>query len=649
METTTYATIEAPEELLNILKERFGLTTFRSGQLRVIEALLAGRSAAAVFPTGGGKSLCYQLPALQFEGLTLVISPLIALMKDQIEALARRGIDAVRLDSSLTNDEFRDAMQRIRNRQVKLLYVAPERFFNERFREALRGLRISLFAIDEAHCISQWGHNFRPDYLKLAQLAREYQAERVLALTATATVQVLENICEEFSIEAADAVCTQFYRENLLIRTSVCQPKGREESLLAALKSRPTGASLIYVTLQQTAEALAERLCGLGWDARPYHGGLPDEERSRVQEWFIGGAAPIVVATIAFGMGIDKGDLRYVYHYNAPKSIESYVQEIGRAGRDGNDALCELFLVPQDRVVLENFVFGDTPTRDAIATLVERIKGQPSEFQLSYYHLSAECDIRQLVVRTLLTYLELDGFIRATSPRYETYDFKPLVSSQQILAKLSGEPRQFASRLLAQAERRKVRFRINVAQVSKHLGCERNRIFRALDFFSEQGWLELEVSNLVHGYHRLEPITDPIGLTDALDQRMQHREKNEIDRLDQVFAFVTGRECQAARLSAHFGQSLEQPCGRCSACLQENPLSIPPSKPIAMGTSALTSVRPLIGQHPKALGQPRQAARFLCGLSSPALVAARLTRHDLFGCCQNVPFRTVLAACEIRD
>src|SRR3954447_1332542 len=266
------------ETARRLLAERFGFDAFRPGQEQVVSALLAGRSALAVFPTGAGKSLCYQLPALLLDGLTIVVSPLIALMKDQIDFLQRRGIDAERLDSSLDAAEQRAIFERLRGGALKLLYVAPERFNNERFLAQLAGVPIALFAVDEAHCISEWGHNFRPDYLKLAQRARELGAERVLALTATATPAVVEDICTGFGIERADAVATGAYRPNLTLLLTPVAAGERDDLLVERLSSRPAGSTIVYVTLQRTALRIAELLAAAGVPARPYHAGMKDEE-----------------------------------------------------------------------------------------------------------------------------------------------------------------------------------------------------------------------------------------------------------------------------------------------------------------------------------------------------------------------------------
>jgi ATP-dependent DNA helicase RecQ len=306
-----------------VLQNQFKLSRFNPGQRDVIDHLLAGRSAAAVFPTGGGKSLCYQLPAVLLPGLTLVVSPLIALMKDQIDGLSARGIEARRLDSTLDADDYQAVMDDVRSGRVKLLYVAPERFNNERFRQAIDRIPISLFAVDEAHCISEWGHNFRPDYLKLPKFAQQYRADRVLALTATATRQVLDDICREFGIAPESAIRTGFYRPNLTLLTTPVSAADRDRLLLDRVRSRPAGSTIVYVTLQATAEGVAKTLSAAGVTAKAYHAGMNDEARVAVQDWFMQSEDGVIVATIAFGMGVDKRNIRYIDHYNQPKSLEN--------------------------------------------------------------------------------------------------------------------------------------------------------------------------------------------------------------------------------------------------------------------------------------------------------------------------------------
>ena len=630
------------QQLEECLREKFGLDQFRPGQVPVLTRLLEGRSAAAIFPTGGGKSLCYQLPATQLEGLTLVVSPLLALMREQVDFLNSRSIKAGRLDSTLSADESRRLMDEIRSGEIKLLYVAPERFFNERFREFIKGIHISLFAIDEAHCISQWGHNFRPDYLKLAKLAGDLEAERILALTATATPQVLDDICGQFSIAKEDAVQTPFYRPNLGLRFTLCSDKDRDRTLLFRLQDAPARTTLVYVTLQKTAEVVADYLQQNDLPARAYHAGLKSEEREEIQDWFMQSSNAIVVATIAFGMGIDKSNIRAIYHYNASKSIENYAQEIGRAGRDGEDSVCETLLVPEDRIVLDNFAYGDTPSEKAIRRFVEFLVGQPESFFVSYYSLAYEADIRDSVVRTLMTNLELEGWLQATSPRYDAYQYKPRVTSTEILKNFEGERRVFASNVLSLTVKKKIWFEINLAQAADRLKCDRTRIVKMLDYFAEKGWVELKASGLVHGYRKLKPITDIDAMTAQLHDYVTDRQVGELSRLNELFELMCANRCQSAMLSEHFGQKIETECGSCSFCRGEAINELPELRVPRVGDSALTGLRAVQKKRPAELSEVLQQARFLCGLSSPKSTRARLSREPLYGCCSAVPFDAVL-------
>ncbi|TWU63194.1 RecQ family ATP-dependent DNA helicase [Crateriforma conspicua] len=625
-----------------VLRDTFGLPHFRDGQYAVIDRLLAGKNVAAVFPTGGGKSLCYQLPSQMLPGVTVVVSPLIALMKDQCDSLAARGVAAARSDSGLTPAEFRAASQGVRDGSIKILFVSPERFFNERFLASIDGLPISLFAIDEAHCISQWGHNFRPDYLKLAGLTRRLGAERVLALTATATPEVLADIRDAFDIAPDDCIQTPFHRPNLRLRSSLHSAEQQYSALADRIRSRPRGSTLVYVTLQKTAEEVAERLTADGIPATAYHAGLDKDERQAIQQAFVQDDDAIVVATIAFGMGIDKSNLRYVYHFNPPKSMESYAQEIGRAGRDGKPATCEMLLVPEDRVVLENFVYGDTPSRHAVGRFIDLVAGQADTFHVSHYRLSSESDIRVLVIRTLLTYLELEGHLQATSPRFDSYKIKPLVTSQAILKHFDGERRQFVAGILSSLTKGRTWFTLNMVLATQRLGGDRQRIVKALDHMAEQGWMELQATELVHGYRWIKRLDDRKTVADDLFDRLARREEGEVRRIDEVYHLAAADRCMAATLAQHFGQSLEDGCGQCSHCTGDAAGPVPATKPRPLGSSVARLLGDVTKQYPDQFTHTRDKARFLCGLSSPALIRSRLTRHAGYGVCQHLPFAHVL-------
>ncbi len=635
-----------------MLAATFGFDAFRPGQERVVDALLAGRSALAVFPTGAGKSLCYQLPALLLDGMTIVVSPLIALMKDQIDFLQRSGIAAARLDSSLDASEQREIFERLRAGSLKLLYVAPERFNNERFLAQLARARISLFAVDEAHCISEWGHNFRPDYLKLAERARELAAERVLALTATATPPVVADIRAGFGIEEADAVVTGFYRPNLTLLTTPIAADERDDRLVERLRERPPGSAIVYVTLQRTSLRVAGLLAAAGLPARPYHAGMSAEERVAVQEWWSASPHAIVVATIAFGMGIDKADVRYVHHYNLPKSLESYSQEIGRAGRDGKESICELFACPDDVPTLENFAFGDTPTREALAGLLTDVLEHPegAEFAISEYELSVRHDLRPLVLKTALTYLELDGVLRQGTPFYAGYRLRPLgdASLEDVFGRFDEHRAGFLRRVVATGKTGRTWTTLAPDDAAVQLGEERSRILAALEYLDEQGLIELQPAEVRQRYTLLARPDSDAELVDGLLERFARRERAETARIENVLALVTHDGCQVCALVGYFGEARDEPCGHCSYCLTGRPQELPtpePKPPIEriVNADALATLR---DGHPDALGMPRQQARFVAGITSPATTRAKLTRDPLFGSLADRRFSDVLAWCQ---
>lgn len=623
------------------LQQHFGFTHFNQGQRAVIECLMNGQSALALFPTGGGKSLCYQLPALLLPGLTLVVSPLIALMKDQIDALKTKGIAAARLDSSLSAEEYREVLNQTRSGSLRLLYVAPERFNNERFRSMIVQIPIALLAIDEAHCISEWGHNFRPDYLKLPEFAKRCNAERVLTLTATATRQVQEDICRAFDIAPACAIRTGFYRSNLTMLTTPVSVDTRDEVLQQRLQTQAHGPTIVYVTLQRTAEHVAEQLCKVGFSARAYHAGLKDELRVATQEWFMASDTAIVVATIAFGMGVDKANIRYVYHYNLPKSLENYAQEVGRAGRDGLASVCEMLVCVDDLNVLENFIYGDTPTQSSLQSLVHDVFTQGDNFDVSMYELSTKHDIRPLVLRTLLTYLELESYLQGGTAFYADYSFKPLLSSEEILAHFEGERHTFLSAIFGQAKKAKTWFNIDIEQAVLQLGSSRERIIRALDYLADQNMLAVKVSGVRNPYRLIKTPDDLMAMAEQLHQRALKREQSEISRLQQVLDLVGLADCQVNALASHFDDHRKTPCGHCSWCLHQtavkNIVRAEPQINQEIWTQALK-----LREEKKELSDAISLVRFLCGVTSPHLSRAKLSRHALFGALAHIPFQTLI-------
>lgn len=355
------------------LRTYFGFESLRPGQEEVVNAILEGHDAMGIMPTGGGKSLCYQLPALCRPGLTVVVSPLIALMKDQVDALQARGIPAAAVNSALGADEYRQVMQALRSGELKILYVAPERFAQEGFMTLLRGLQIALLAVDEAHCLSQWGHDFRPDYLRLGRVREALGFPQTVALTATATDAVRGDILSTLQLRDPFVIISGFGRENLDFAITHCEGRKAKFERIHAVISR-WKKGIIYCSTRKNVMLVLEEIASRHVNAVAYHAGMTDEEREFSQNAFVSGRADVVVATNAFGMGIDRADVRFVLHFEIPGSVEAYYQEAGRAGRDGEPAACELLFNHADLKTQEFFFEGSNPPIQVIRSLYNMLR-----------------------------------------------------------------------------------------------------------------------------------------------------------------------------------------------------------------------------------------------------------------------------------
>ena len=334
-------------EKLAVLKEYFGHSEFRQGQEKIVDCLLSGKDTLCIMPTGAGKSICYQIPALVFDGVTLVISPLISLMKDQVTSLVQSGISAAYINSSLTQPQYFRVLENAASGKYKIIYVAPERLMVPEFTELCYKIKISMVAVDEAHCVSQWGQDFRPSYLKIVEFIEALPCRPVIgAFTATATKEVKEDILKILKLNKPLVVTTGFNRSNLFF--SVMKPKNKDTTLIDLIKERSEKSGIVYCSTRKAVEEVCELINQNGFSATRYHAGLSENERKENQEEFVFDRKQIMVATNAFGMGIDKSNVSYVIHYNMPKNIESYYQEAGRAGRDGSQADCILLYSPQD-------------------------------------------------------------------------------------------------------------------------------------------------------------------------------------------------------------------------------------------------------------------------------------------------------------
>ncbi|MGX1172470.1 RecQ family ATP-dependent DNA helicase [Pseudomonas sp. R151218B TE3479] len=606
------------------LEQVFGYPQFRPGQEAAIGAVLAGRSAAAIFPTGSGKSLCYQLPALLLPHLTLVVSPLLALMQDQLVFLKRHGIAAASIDSAQSRDDANDAMARARSGELKILMISVERLKNERFRNFLQQVPISLLVVDEAHCISEWGHNFRPDYLKLPDYQHQFNIPQVLLLTATATPKVIADMQAKFAIAAADVVTTGFYRPNLNLLVEPVPGVAKRARLVQWLGERAGQPSIVYVTLQRTAEQIAEHLGRNGIEAEAYHAGLPHEQREAIQRRFMGGQSNCIVATIAFGMGIDKSDIRNVVHFDLPKSIENYSQEIGRAGRDGQPSDC-LVLANRDSLnVLENFVYGDTPELAGIRCVLDELKAAVLDGQWEFLlgPLADQSNIRQLPLKTLLVQLELRRLIAPRYAYFAEYRFKFLTDPHELLERFEGERRDFVAAIIQTSRRARSWATVDFDGMHRQYQAERNRVVKALDYFQEKGWIELESKQMTEVYSVLEADLDVQALSAELHAYFTRHEHGEIARIHAMLELFATDRCLGHRLAQYFGDdSAPHRCGHCSVCHgQIARLPEPPALPALVDKSFEALCGDFIHKHEQHSGSVPSAerlTRFLCGISVP--------------------------------
>lgn len=573
---------EVPADpLLTALDTHFGYTSFRKGQREIVEAILDGKNTFAVFPTGHGKSLCYQLPALMLDGITVVISPLISLMKDQVDTLREQGIDAVSLiNSTQTWDEYQNELARLKRNEVRLLYVSPERLRSRRFLDILNALRISLFVIDEAHCISQWGRDFRPAYLSLKDTIDVLQPHVIALFTATAPPDIQEDILSVLNIPTPHILVEGIERPNL--KLSVQQNENDDEKYLQLEKflneqrvNAPTSdtefrhprlkSGIIYAGRRRETEEIADFLQRRGFRADFYHAGLEPQERTRVQEAFFdasGNGLDVVVATNAFGMGIDKADIRYIVHWTLTGTLEEYCQEIGRAGRDGEDARCVLLFCHDDRGLHEWFIKESAPDKQFLLKLlkvIEGFKGSERYRTISNEELAWMSSSNPTKIHVGLSYLEKLGFLKRwyNVPSQLSVRFRGSWSEQ-------AEPRDTTQRELLIELRRGLK---TILELCDAVGRDPKTIMEGLAELQSDGYIQywgqedLLLIELLEDSQMLSTLTDEqIEIGDYIRRKQR--------QLDQVFVYALESTCRVRFIREYFGEVVEEryQCGTCDLC-----------------------------------------------------------------------------------
>jgi ATP-dependent DNA helicase RecQ len=559
------------QQAVELLKIHYGFDKFRPGQEEAIDAILAGRDVLVVMPTGGGKSLIYQLPALVSDGVAIVVSPLIALMKDQVDSMNRIGVPATFINSAISINEARERFSGAKQGFYKLLYIAPERFYNEEFVAALSGLNVSLFAIDEAHCISQWGHDFRPAYLRLKQAAQFCGRPPIVALTATATPEVKDDIVKQLEMSDPARVITGFARPNLQFGV-IKANEARKLSLIADTVEGIDGCGIIYTGTRAKAEEITDLLLERGIEAVFYHAGMDPESRDWTQNNFISGKTKVIVATNAFGLGIDKKDVRFVVHHDMPGTIEAYYQEAGRAGRDGQPSLCLLFFAPKDRFLREFFIKGDNPTPKMVLDIYDTLKNYETDRIFTTYAelmegLSEEAP--DMAVGTCLKILEREGLIsrsnEKTSPAFLrlvnnfqiTMDFisKQAKKQVEILNKLNA---RFAAELADGWE-------FDLEETAGIIDTTREALVRSINAWKKAELVEYNPPRrgteirILQRLSREELKIDFSAMCEKADRAYR--------KLDEIEDYVYFFGCRQQYILDYFGELNTQRCGKCDNCL----------------------------------------------------------------------------------
>lgn len=563
----------SPSDPLALLQKYYSFANFRPGQLSAVQRVIAGENTVVIMPTGGGKSLCYQIPALALPGVTLVISPLIALMKDQVDALVARNIPATYINSALSEEESKKRLAKMSEGHYKLVYIAPERFYNQDFITNLKKTKISLFAVDEAHCISQWGHDFRPSYTRLKKAVELIGSPTIIALTATATPEVREDIITQLGLVNPHCIINGFARPNLQFGVSQANETQKPFVIVDIVTRLSDQCGVIYAGTRAKADQLLEMLLSNGVEAVGYHAGLQPEERRWIQENFMSGKARVIVATNAFGMGIDKPDIRFVIHYDLPGTIEAYYQEAGRAGRDGQPSVCLLLYHPRDRYLREFFIRGDNPDPALISAVYEYLlEYKENRILLTYGEIKKALseDSPETAIGTCLRILEQEGYIRREREKVGQAVLKLLTSVEEARDSLGSRAKkqlEVFDKLFARFEEKlKTGWAINLEEAASLLEVKKDSLTKLLKKLSAEEVIEYlppfrgtELELL----KRVEPEELNIDTT-----RLKNKAAKAYGKLDYMENYVYTEGCRQKYLLEYFGDYEMNRCERCDTCLK---------------------------------------------------------------------------------
>jgi ATP-dependent DNA helicase RecQ len=625
----------------------FGLRQFRPGQKEVIRAVLAKQDCLCIMPTGGGKSLCYQLPAIAQSGLTLVVSPLIALMKDQVDALQSLGIAATYINSSLTPAEQRERMDQMAAGQYRLVYVAPERLRNPLFIERLRSTRVELLAVDEAHCISEWGHDFRPDYARLGQLRQRIGSPPTIALTATATPVVRADVVEQLQLRNPQTFITGFRRTNLHFEVITAHSQADKMNELLAFLEETPGSGIIYAATRKRCAELVEALgeAGVKRNVAFYHAGLTPDERRRVQEAFMADRVQIIVATNAFGMGIDKRDLRFVVHYNIPGSLEAYYQEAGRAGRDGERSRCLLLYSWADQKIQEFFIESAYPPPDVVERVYDflrELEQDPIEMTLEEVKETLSLPVANEGVSACEKLLEKCGALERLDSRQNMASVR-IDSDLPTLVDLLPRDAKNARKVLQAIERivgemRGERVFIRPETIARSAELEVAAVNRALKELNKLQAFSYVPPFRGRAIHMLERDKDFDELNIDFEE-LNQRKAAEYEKLNRVIDYAETGRCRQRAILDYFGDPTPGNCGLCDNCGGVRSVNIPAAaeKPaVALHPHVVEAVRITLSGAARINGRFGKGllVRMLCGSSSKEVQRFGLSRLSTFGLLQ---------------